>query len=716
MSSVETEEVVAPVAVRGGTWIQSPRRSRQRNTGRDGRVERERGRGTQRSPPRTDRRSPSRGSPRSSINSSSSPVWRSNKSPGRERNSGAREYGGADDGERDTARATGAAEAVVGTRGAQIQDRTEVRTDVRSVRRYSKKSHRVSVTDATVEAPVKAYIMTTNEATNEAANEAANEAMPEASVASMAPNAPNAPNAPTTLTAPNAFTASVASVAPPIARISPMVSLVSARPKVYSSQAIAEKQRKLDELVAANDALAKRAPLHRSQPHSLRHSQQEQQPQAHARAPPVSRNTGSSMVERSTVERSTVERSMVESSTGRKGGGHPQGVMVTPQGAMVERHATRGATRSATRGVDSRVETRVIEHGERSLERSLGGSNSGLTRSGEQLKEAGGRGEREQQRREHRVVSIRRVFDAIDRNHDGSINVRELILSCRRDPTVAKFLHLPVNVHQEDGSRETFEYRFQAMDADGSRDISWGEFRDFLLTESQDAQDAQDEREGVREGVREGKSGVGLQRTVGAGRGTRTDGVFGMKRVGGVVGSSASAFRVTDRDPATATAALADDTSNSVEANNVITNTNAVNNAVVGGISLVDGTMDGSDGIVSSHVSHVSRLPRLPSSFFDGSSPSSPAHITSRATSGPTSGTSLVVARFGERGEVSDGGSRDSNDDHLSKSLFTERTMERTTISELNEQATDMTDMLPWERGAGSEGATASAPSSAPTC
>ena len=56
------------------------------------------------------------------------------------------------------------------------------------------------------------------------------------------------------------------------------------------------------------------------------------------------------------------------------------------------------------------------------------------------------------------------IFASIDRNGDGSINVRELLLCLRKDPAVAKFMNLPMHTKQEGGTRETFERKFQAID------------------------------------------------------------------------------------------------------------------------------------------------------------------------------------------------------------------------------------------------------------
>ena len=81
-----------------------------------------------------------------------------------------------------------------------------------------------------------------------------------------------------------------------------------------------------------------------------------------------------------------------------------------------------------------------------------------------------------------RVERMRAVFDTIDRDHDGAINVRELLLALRKHPGVSEFLHLPMHVHQEGGTRETFEEMFQAIDKDGSRDVTWPEFQAYFAS------------------------------------------------------------------------------------------------------------------------------------------------------------------------------------------------------------------------------------------
>ena len=79
-------------------------------------------------------------------------------------------------------------------------------------------------------------------------------------------------------------------------------------------------------------------------------------------------------------------------------------------------------------------------------------------------------------------AALRRVFDGIDRNHDGSINKRELILTCRRSQAVREFLQLPQHIRQEDGTRDIFEELYQKMDKDGSKSVDRDEFVAFFLT------------------------------------------------------------------------------------------------------------------------------------------------------------------------------------------------------------------------------------------
>lgn len=47
------------------------------------------------------------------------------------------------------------------------------------------------------------------------------------------------------------------------------------------------------------------------------------------------------------------------------------------------------------------------------------------------------------------------IFTSIDRHHTGTVNVRDLLLALRRDQKISTFLHVPMQIHQEDPSRTT---------------------------------------------------------------------------------------------------------------------------------------------------------------------------------------------------------------------------------------------------------------------
>eukprot|EP00746_Dinoflagellata_sp_MGD_P012432 gnl/MRDRNA2_/MRDRNA2_126529_c0_seq1.p1 gnl/MRDRNA2_/MRDRNA2_126529_c0~~gnl/MRDRNA2_/MRDRNA2_126529_c0_seq1.p1 ORF type:complete len:535 (+),score=98.49 gnl/MRDRNA2_/MRDRNA2_126529_c0_seq1:110-1714(+) len=71
---------------------------------------------------------------------------------------------------------------------------------------------------------------------------------------------------------------------------------------------------------------------------------------------------------------------------------------------------------------------------------------------------------------------LRKVFDFVDKDMDGFINKRELILACRTSKEVADFFGLPQTIRAEDGSRDSAEKLFQAIDLSNDRQWSWEEF------------------------------------------------------------------------------------------------------------------------------------------------------------------------------------------------------------------------------------------------
>jgi len=96
----------------------------------------------------------------------------------------------------------------------------------------------------------------------------------------------------------------------------------------------------------------------------------------------------------------------------------------------------------------------------------------------------------------HRLM--RSVFDQIDRDHSGELNVRELIIAIRKHPNIADYFHLPTKIRQEDGSRESFEQVFQRIDTSNTRTISWEEFSAYFQHEEELAEKAEhDEKASV---------------------------------------------------------------------------------------------------------------------------------------------------------------------------------------------------------------------------
>jgi Ca2+-binding EF-hand superfamily protein len=79
------------------------------------------------------------------------------------------------------------------------------------------------------------------------------------------------------------------------------------------------------------------------------------------------------------------------------------------------------------------------------------------------------------------VARLKEIFGRCDSSQDGVISKRELIKICRSDKNIADFFGLPTQIRQEDGSRDQMESKFQAIDLDGDRSLSWQEFRGFFL-------------------------------------------------------------------------------------------------------------------------------------------------------------------------------------------------------------------------------------------
>ena len=84
--------------------------------------------------------------------------------------------------------------------------------------------------------------------------------------------------------------------------------------------------------------------------------------------------------------------------------------------------------------------------------------------------------------------TAREVFTRLDRGKDGTINVREFIITIRKDSDVAAFFGLEGAIHQEDGTREKIEQIFQSINVDQTREIKWEEFKKFFVPDDSQPQ------------------------------------------------------------------------------------------------------------------------------------------------------------------------------------------------------------------------------------
>lgn len=69
-------------------------------------------------------------------------------------------------------------------------------------------------------------------------------------------------------------------------------------------------------------------------------------------------------------------------------------------------------------------------------------------------------------------AKLREIFGRIDKDSDGAINRRELIIALRKNRDISEWFRLPGRIKQEDGSRDIVEAFFQTLDEDGSDAIS----------------------------------------------------------------------------------------------------------------------------------------------------------------------------------------------------------------------------------------------------
>ena len=69
----------------------------------------------------------------------------------------------------------------------------------------------------------------------------------------------------------------------------------------------------------------------------------------------------------------------------------------------------------------------------------------------------------------------------MDKNGDGVLSRIEVIKAVRTHPSVRALLGLGAEIHQEDGTRDSFERVYQAIDADDSKSITLAEFEEYFF-------------------------------------------------------------------------------------------------------------------------------------------------------------------------------------------------------------------------------------------
>jgi hypothetical protein len=95
----------------------------------------------------------------------------------------------------------------------------------------------------------------------------------------------------------------------------------------------------------------------------------------------------------------------------------------------------------------------------------------------------------------HKLPHMRAVFDMIDTNGNGSVDRSELASAMKKDPRIESFLALPARISKSDKSVsgddadkkdeldmiDSFLTVFNQIDNDGSKEITWEEFVDFVM-------------------------------------------------------------------------------------------------------------------------------------------------------------------------------------------------------------------------------------------
>ena len=76
--------------------------------------------------------------------------------------------------------------------------------------------------------------------------------------------------------------------------------------------------------------------------------------------------------------------------------------------------------------------------------------------------------------------SCAEAFARIDKDGNGLLSRAEVILACRKDAHIRMLLGIPAAIHQEDGTRDTFERVFQGMDSNDNKLVDINEFTAYF--------------------------------------------------------------------------------------------------------------------------------------------------------------------------------------------------------------------------------------------
>lgn len=90
---------------------------------------------------------------------------------------------------------------------------------------------------------------------------------------------------------------------------------------------------------------------------------------------------------------------------------------------------------------------------------------------------------------------LRELFASMDKNQDGTVNRREMIIACRKDPQVREYLGLPKSFKQGSEEHTRFEEVFQGLDADDSREVTIEEFVRSMDQRRSEANETYDDTE-----------------------------------------------------------------------------------------------------------------------------------------------------------------------------------------------------------------------------